>query len=297
MRVFIFSYNRGAYLRNAVESVRRHMPFAQVTVMDDRSDDPDTRAVLAALPVEVLTAPAPGAEHAVTGGLHGGMNRALDLAEAEGQTVVLMLQDDMMLVRDVAQADLDAAVAQFDRADASFVLGVTFAKTRRGARDIGLVLDGGVYRRPEAAAVSGAHCAYGDTGLFHIPRLRATLGRLEQGEKENEARARALGLRMGSLVFPFAHWLPFPVSWRGRKRVWRLRLLDLVCGAGVHVIAPLQGERLRRFLDRDPGDLPFAEDWLTAPTAPQALYWSLRGGAQNGLARGGWRSTLARRLR
>ena len=41
--VAIFSYNRGEYLKNCVESVRRNIPDATIRVYDDCSDDPETR--------------------------------------------------------------------------------------------------------------------------------------------------------------------------------------------------------------------------------------------------------------
>ena len=47
--VAIFSYNRGAYLKNCVDSLQRNMPWIGWTVYDDGSDEPDTVAYLQSL--------------------------------------------------------------------------------------------------------------------------------------------------------------------------------------------------------------------------------------------------------
>jgi GT2 family glycosyltransferase len=40
LEIAIFSYNRGAYLENCVNSVLRNMPGVHFNVYDDGSDDP-----------------------------------------------------------------------------------------------------------------------------------------------------------------------------------------------------------------------------------------------------------------
>jgi glycosyltransferase involved in cell wall biosynthesis len=102
LTVAVFSYNRGGYLRNCVESIRRNLPFAEVKVYDDNSTDPETVAVLHSLGLPVLRP-----EGSVTGrhgGLYANMNRALDEA---GTGLILFLQEDMQLVRPVQPVELD----------------------------------------------------------------------------------------------------------------------------------------------------------------------------------------------
>ena len=42
----IFSFNRGQFLQNCVQSIERAAPHASIAVFDDSSDDDFTRGVL-----------------------------------------------------------------------------------------------------------------------------------------------------------------------------------------------------------------------------------------------------------
>ena len=292
-RVLIFGYNRGRFLENAVVSALRHIPDAAVTVIDDHSDDAETLHILDGIRerIEVLRPSRGDVNDRVTGGLHHAMNFAFDHCEGRGEDIVLVLQDDMQVVRDVRRHEISEMASFFRLPSASFVLGCGFTKTYRGTRNAQMHRVGNFYFRDSNAI--GVATTYTDTGLFSIKRLRETIGHLTTGEASNQARSAEAGLRLGMTTMPVVSFLPFPISYRKRKRAWGSEILDRVSGAGVHPITPLAGEKLATFLARDPDVLPFDEDWLTAPTAPPCHYWSYSGGKSNARARGGWRRLLA----
>lgn len=300
--VFAFHYNRGASLDNLVASVGRHVD-APLVIMDDDSDLPDARAVLDRLSRrhEIVRPAGQRETESWTGGLHANMTRALDIAAARGAEMALMVQDDMQIVRDVTAQDLALAARAFDRPGASCVLHACFLKANRGERaDDGTMepVLPGIYERRMIDPVrqAGKFLSFSDTGIMSVPHYQAQLASFRTGERANEEVLAWQDKRMGFLVNPFMHWCPMPVSFRGRQRRWQDRLADRLSGAGLHPITPLEGAALERLLHRDPAILPYAEDFLTAPSLPPVRYWSLRGGRSNLQARGGWRRSLARFL-
>ena len=143
---------------------------------------------------------------------------------------------------------------------------------------------------------AGKFVAYADTGFYNVALFQKQLGQFRTAEIDNERALRAQKLRMPFMAHPIMHWCPMPVSFRSRTRRWQDRLADTIAGAGVHPIAPLQGEALVRLMTRDDAVLPYADDFLQLPSMPPVRYWSLRGGKSNLQARGGWRRALARWL-
>jgi GT2 family glycosyltransferase len=101
LHIAIFSYNRGAYLKNCVDSLQRNMPGICWTVYDDGSDEPETVAYLLSLGERVLHMKSAGEDR--HGGYYNNMQAALDGSQAD---YLLMLQDDLQVVRPFAQKDL-----------------------------------------------------------------------------------------------------------------------------------------------------------------------------------------------
>lgn len=102
-QIAIFSYNRGPYLRNCIESVQRHCPNVPFTVYDDGSDHPELVDYLKTLGSAVRHMQTATAER--HGGFYANMQAALDETQAEA---LLLLQDDVQVVRDIATEDVDS---------------------------------------------------------------------------------------------------------------------------------------------------------------------------------------------
>ena len=114
MRLFVFSYNRGPFLANCIDSIERLAPEHSLTVVDDASDDPETLAVLAraAKHHTVVTGEAlSGHKH---GGLYPNMQAAFDTVP--DKALFCFLQDDTQLVRPLTGEDEAALHRQFDHA-------------------------------------------------------------------------------------------------------------------------------------------------------------------------------------
>ena len=297
---FVFHFNRPGYLENAVASLERHLPKVPVVVMDDGSNDPAARASLASVGLrhEIVICRPQATMAERTGGLHANIQTALLRAAKDNQHYALMLQDDMQMVRPLDDLDWQAAERAFAPPDASFVLTVCFRKgvRRHRANERNYVAAGEGLCRRIIEEATPQHFAYSDVGLFDVRRFIALETNILSSEMANEHHFRRLGLRMSVLTAPFMHYLPFPITFRNRRRGIRASFADWLAGAGLHIIddlTPVEILRLRQLPDVIP---PFAEDWLRAPTAPDAKFWSLHGGRSNLLARGGWRGMVGRML-
>jgi hypothetical protein len=301
--VFAFHYNRGPSLQNLVDSVERHVE-APLIVMDDRSDDPGSLDTLARIARrhEVIVADCDSDNEWRTGGLHANMSRAMAIAADRKVDIALFLQDDMQVVRDIRDDDITLARAGFERENASCVIQTCFLKSSFGVRaDDGAMREvmPGLYERSMTPQAVRAHktSTFSDTGFFSVPLFESQIGNFLTGEQANQRLLEAQGVRIGFFAAPFMHWCPMPISYRSRSRSWRNRIADRIAGAGTHPIQSLEGSELIEFLERDYSILPYAEDFLTAPTLPPCNYWSLEGGIANLQSRGGWRRRIAKILR
>ena len=299
LAVFIFHFNRPDFLENAVRSVERHLPGVALTIMDDGSTLAAARACLARLAQthEVLQPDGARASDAWTGGLHANMTRALHLAQRRGLRYAVMLQDDMQIVRPWREQDTAVVRTAFASPESSFVLYGCFFKGQARRSEPLETIAPRLVRRRAPSPDGKRHAAYVDAGIFDVAGFHAWGGTLRLGEKANEAALMDAGRRMPMMADPIMHWLPFPVSFRDRKRTVRERLADSLGGAGVHPISDMTIDNVAALCARPEHAPAYAEDWLQAPTAPAARYWSLRGGRENALARGGWRAALGKRLR
>ena len=260
MTYCIFSYNRGAFLRNAVRSIQR-LTNSSIYVIDDHSDDPETRTILACLEetCQVLSGSASAAgKH---GGLYANMQGALDtLGEAE---LLCFLQDDMQMLRAPGDAELEAFVTHCNDPGEPAFLQPSFLKG--SARDLDrrtLVASDGVpyYVRLETGASAGRY--YSDVCIFSPRRLSADGWRFAPSEPMNERQAAALYPPMGQLRAPFLMWLPNVPAWRGKRKTFALRHAERVAGCGFYPYRTLGADAERRLLDRDSTVLPVAEDFL-----------------------------------
>jgi glycosyltransferase involved in cell wall biosynthesis len=134
LKTYVFSYNRGRFLENAVASVFRCMKNPDVTVIDDGSTDAETISILARLSAGARVERKSHRDGARLGALYANMQTALD--EARSDEMVLFIQDDTQLVRPVDDTDYDYVQMYFAGApDRAFLL-PTFIRGVASAEDL-----------------------------------------------------------------------------------------------------------------------------------------------------------------
>lgn len=300
LRIYLFSFNRPRFLKNCVASIEALAGAYPLTIVDDHSDDKKTRRLLARFCErhQVLrpdTADTQGTFK--TGGLYPNKNLALAHAERHNVRYALYMHDDQQLVRQLTEADITRFDRYFGHYPDHFELHGCFMKARLRPWDE-------QYMRPDNSGLAyfrdadkaRGHKHFSGSGLFHVARTRATLGEFAIGEKPNEAALAAAHIKLGFYAWPFMTWLPFPISYRGKKRSVEHAMVEHLGGGGFHPIRHMTGAEEQALLERNLEILPIAEDFLHAPSAPKARYWSTMGGFYNASARGGFRKSLARLL-
>lgn len=298
LQVYVFSYNRGQFLRNALHSVFKCAPWASVSVIDDGSTDKETKNVLEDFRqrCEIIAANQSNCGSNLLGGLYDNMRYAFNHARTKGQRLVLFLQDDMQLVRSITQTDLDC-VDDFFNANANAVQFQTcFMKAFLADIDERyMYLDSSeqAYLRPaDYPGFSG----FSDVGLFHVPRFFERFGTLRNNEFSNNDFAKKHGIQLGISVRPFMMYLPSPPSHRGRHRSVALRVIEWLGGTGFYPYEYMTSTRIVELLQRDKQIKPYAEQWLTCPQFQHLDVWSYSGGLTKLRERGGWRRKLGELL-
>lgn len=301
LAIYIFSYNRPEYLENCLLSIIRHAHEFDVTVCDDDSTDPAVDTVIDQFNERVrVMKPSQVRDHSDSvkhGGLYRNMTWALQDAETRGFTYALFIQDDQQLVRPLLISDLKCFNEYFEKNLSNYELHTCFLKGRYRKYDLKrLAIDSSGHAYHRENTIGGGNDAFSDVGVFHVPRARAKHVEFVADETSNRKIARAQGAKMGFYRYPFMNWLPFPESFRGRKRVFGHRLLEMLGGSGFHPISDMSGREVEVLFSSNIKAIPVAEDYLHSATAPRSRFWG-GGGASNTAARGGWRLFLGRFIR
>lgn len=269
MRIFLFSYNRGAFLENCLRSIRNNAPALPLTIIDDNSDDPDTCARLQAYSEQFDVRILQHTHKGRYGGLYANMQYAFeDMGEADK---FLFIQDDSQLVRLLRPEDItyiDAYFSQFR--EAAFVNPVFLRGIRRQRITRTLHLDPDFpiyfYSKHEKWRDRSVSMYFSDIVIGHVPRLKAAGWSFVEGEASNARKARTLFSKMGLMLNPLVMHVPEVPAFHGKKKTWAMARAERLAGTDPAAFATLEGTQLDRLLQRAPSALPFAEDFLQCPT-------------------------------
>lgn len=280
---WVFSYNRGEFLKNCVTSIEQCAPGCPIRIFDDRSADAETRHILDELSQRhsVFYPQGQGGEQSKHGGLYANMQAAFTLSSADD--LVCFLQDDTQLVRPLDHQDIHRLTTFFAENDKpcfvqpAFMRGCNRRKDHAHTRYVG---DRGVYFVDRLQNSAGAF--YSDICLFRVSDLRAVGWQFVQREAGNEQQARARLAQMAYWRDPFAVWLPNVPAFRGKTRTLALRLAQRLRRSGFYPLAYLSPEQNQAFLTRAETQVPYAEDFLQVRNGPIPqpwIYYPLQGSA------------------
>lgn len=262
LEAYVFSFNRGPFLRHCVAAARTYAPGMPLSVVDDASDDPATVDVLRQLPPGVTLLSGGASDAGRHGGLYANMQRALDACRSD---FVLFLQDDMQIVRPLRDEDTDYIAGFFDRFPRAAFLNPVFLKGQRARRDqrvTRLAPDFPVYFREQPRKAHPRGLSYADAVIAHAGRLKAAGWQFSTDEVKNAWQAQRLFGPMGFMAHPFAMFLPQVPVYRGKRKTWAVSLAERLGGVEPKGFLPLDGPALSAFLDRDLEELPVAERFL-----------------------------------
>ena len=276
MKIVVFSFNRGDYLENFVNSVRRCVPDYDLIIIDDGSRDDRTVQKLEKLRQEFQVIDAPSNFVGMHGGLYRNMQRALDLLGDSGP--VVFAQEDMQFVREIDVSDINAIKSFFEINQDSAFLHPCFLKGMFRKRDKLITKynrKSNVYFR--ASNNNNVAEYYADVAIVHCRRLIRSNWRFLEHEQCNERQARSRFQKMGFVRDPFLMYLPDVRCWRGgQQTIWR-HIAEGILPAGVNHYEELTKQEIRTLRQRPYEILPVAEDFLSNrwPTKKPFSYDSL----------------------
>lgn len=261
LTVCIFSFNRGKFLRNCVESIRYCIPNAEIVIFDDNSNDPETREYLDQVAGSFQIVERGEIGNNKHGGLYCNMKAALDILR--GRPLICFLQDDTQVVRPVHPSELEEIEGLFDRnptlgfVHPCFVRGVDLGK--RALVPLAGPAPGFFYRQGRGQS-AGVH--YSDLIIFKPERLIEVKWCFQQSESLNDKQAKVLFGMMAYMWIPFAMWLPEVPAYRGKKKTLGLRLAERMKRVGFYPFKLLAEGEVNRLRNQQAPKLPVAEDFL-----------------------------------
>lgn len=273
MHIWVFSYNRGLFLQNCIESIERCAPMCPVTVFDDNSTDPETQSVLESIAKKHrVMKPEAGVSESKHGGLYANMQSAYENM-SEGELMCFM-QDDTQLVRPVASDDLLSLKAYFLTHSRAGFVQPAFLRGCNAKQDRQLTRfdpEANVYFVDRYERSAGAF--YSDIVIADVGRLRESSWHFAAREAQNERQARKKFGQMGYLRDPFVAWLPNVPAFRGKKETWALRKAQKLSSSGFYPIAILDDEEVAKLRSRNVTDIPYAEHFLQTSTGSVKQPW------------------------
>ncbi len=255
--VFVFSYNRGAWLDNLIQSVTKLLapPLdVELHIFDDHSNDEQTLQVL-----DRLRAQGVHIHHATDfdmqgrgsrGGLHAGIEASLTRVARKG-SLALLLQDDMEIVRPVTVADLAMVRDLVQKTGNPFVY-VNFLTGGEEYRKKTMNWsEGGYYIKYSPR--ERRYRAYTDVCAVDVDFLRKSKFAFERSEKKIDHLAAKVFGPMAWSPYPFTAMLPDPAVYREGR----------LFSGQVFSFQDFEKESLARFMRRDVQlELPAAEKYL-----------------------------------
>lgn len=250
----VFSYNRGDFLQNLLDSVQQYYPEADIAVFDDGSNEAKAVSILKELKaagqhVYITDKSAPDCKH---GGLYHMMNEAIGYAKTNNYDYAYFIQDDMQFLwRDEELEDKVARV--FSKEDCLMCNCNFLLKIYKHDTPHKLIKAGEYY--------SFTGHGVGDTGIIHLAKARKYgLHFPHHAERDNGKYWQDKGFKMYWLPCPHLAWMPWPKVYRFKE----------VQQSAVHHLELKQGAEERLGKNKS---YAFLEDYAETTAKLTKPYW------------------------
>lgn len=279
--VYVFSYNRGSFLQNAVMSTVFCMPECEVVIVDDCSDESYTKFVLSRLSEAGYSVLSPIADTLAkkTGGLFSNMTLAMRHAAKTGKKYVIFMQDDMQLVRRLLLTDFSDLEDGFkENHNVCQIFACFLPKVNVSHVNTDEAESLPLFYKRHMIDATPKYGSFSAVGVFNVARSQEILPFCAT-ELLNNERLKNLKFELLYYRNPFLTWLPFPKSHRNKERSLAHRLYEWLGGSGLHPVQYMSDAEVQAL--KVSKETPYAEDWLFSQSAPKARLWSTVGGRSN----------------
>jgi hypothetical protein len=264
--VVIFSYNRGPYLKNCVDSVIKHCKNIPFTIYDDSSDEPELLNYLKSLGSAVKHKK--NTEFLRHGGFYANMQSALTEIDAE---VLILLQDDTQVVRDLSELDFNFWENYFLNYPNCAFLNPVFMKGLRRKDFLKYYQPDHrerVYRWVESSQNPSKDgpvpSFYMDICIVNAKKLRDVDWKYQSSEYLNGLQAQnSFNHGMPQLPDPFIFYVPEEPVYRSRLKTKGTQLAQKLSGNSVKSFISMTSQEVNLMRKRDLSIYPFAEDFIS----------------------------------
>ena len=279
--VVVFSYNRAEMLRNSIQSAIDCASELPLIVWDDRSEDPETVAVLEEYRSRGVEVHSGLAQQELRGGLYANMAAAMDLLLERGVRYAVFTQDDVQFVRRVGADDLLVMEAAFGACSDIGEISVCFKAPSRVQLEYAKRC--GVYLNP-----ARHHSA---VGAFDLQRLRDAGWHPVGSEEQTDELTRKLGLTFAVHPFPFMMWLVNARTY-GAQRGLANRFADWWMRYGFFPYRYMTDGEVEALKTRNVVAVPISPAYLSFAGEPPARPYSYIAAKRKLKKRGLWRYVI-----
>ncbi len=265
IEVFVFSFNRGPHLEKCIDSIRHHAPKLLITVIDDYSNDEQTKLCLANSAVPVLLPPRKTKGR--LGGLYSNMQFALERAKSQ---YALFMQDDSQFFRDLELSDIERLEDAFNKDPKLAFINPVIAMGPKGSRKVRMAKRRADYLGweypPRGFKPNLVRAWYSAINVCDVSRLRQATWTFGPTEEVSAQRASERFSLMLHYAPPFIAQMPEVVTLRYGTKTGAARRLYSQLNVKVNYFLPVTTSALCRMkISSLP---PLAEQWLEtrAPT-------------------------------
>lgn len=264
MIFFVFSFNRGQFLKNCIDSIEYCSPDSSIIIYDDQSDDPATLEALNFLAAKhpvISSNQIPDHKH---GGLYSNMQAALN--SVKNDQIVCFIQDDLQLVRRLDESDHFFIAECFEKnpnlgfLSPAFIRGISVQKSDIDKFYYNTEMNLFFWRETERSA--GVY--YSDIFISTSGRLRSHGWYFRNSEPANQEQAKSEFLQMGYMCCPFLMWLPYGPAYRSKKKTFALSVAEKNRGCGFYPFRYMTDDEVSYLRSCSGYKLPIAEEFLTS---------------------------------
>lgn len=275
MFVAVFSYNRGNYLSNCIESIEKHINPKELIIYDDHSTCIRTQETLDSLRENYnIISDSYDSKDNIRKGLYTNMNQAVEYAIDNSYDYILMIQDDMQVVRNW-NSTFTKEVENIFSSNQSIVqiVPVFFKSSNRNIDSKRLIIneENNYYMNRYIPGVS-------DVGIIKLNKIKLKRWKFGDNEPQNMKETVNFGWKSVKMKNPIFMYTPWPETFRAGSVLDKilLQITEKVYNTGFYPYQSMSRKSIDSLINRPIDKFPYAEDYLATiePTKKPWVYTS-----------------------
>jgi len=279
---YLFSYNRGEFLKNLIDSIEKNISNCSITIVDDGSTDLKTINFLEEIKIKhrVINPHTKKTKGLKYGNLYNNKNWAINDAKVNGFKYVNFFPEDVQIVRNFSDKDFERVEIAFDKNTNTFQCLCLFVEKVykfSGLQNL-ISYDSECGYFVKNQQHNSKRLSYSDFGLINVDKFFTLFEKFEDSEYLSDKKAHELNLTILYDGFPHLAILPFNTYHRVAGNDKLTSLINQISQTGFYPYDFMSNKQIKQLFSRKVETLAFAEDWLNCSNVPNNNLWSFWGG-------------------